>query len=67
MRLPGGMSARNTGLTPLPGFIKLTSSLTDVDMLTLMGDEDETRAIMPCGHCIGTVFTCVCHNNRINV
>ena len=44
---------RKTNLRPLPGFITVTSSPMEPDMITFDADPDEKRARMPCGHVIG--------------
>lgn len=57
--LPGGIwpltaiKVRKTELRPLPGFITVTTSPTEPDMISLEADPKEKRARMPCGHVIG--------------
>lgn len=66
--LPGGIwpltaiKVRKTELRPLPGFITVTTSPTEPDMISLEADPKEKRARMPCGHVIGELnaFKLIC-------
>jgi len=68
LRLPGGiwplnaLKIKKRTLEPLPGYITITTSPSEPDMISL-DNSTSKRAKMPCGHVIGSdSMTSYCHS-----